>query len=238
MLCLPDRRGARSTVPTVTCSSPTTCRASTSNTPVRPLMSSIPPVPTGAVCRHSQPSLPQKPPGLAIDNSGGATQGDVYLTSGNTELSSLYAYGPTGPADTLEVLRTGAGEGTVISEPAGIACGPACLAEYDVGSEITLAATPAPGSAFVGWSGGACSGPVASHVALDSDTAVSAEFEALSPQPLAAPAPAALNAAALAPPTAAARPPAVPVFQARGQRRHRRRPRPKRRQPPAQRRAR
>jgi len=35
------------------------------------------------------------PPGLAVDNSSTATQGRVYVTSGNTELASIYAYGPT-----------------------------------------------------------------------------------------------------------------------------------------------
>jgi hypothetical protein len=32
------------------------------------------------------------PPGLAVDNSGTATQGRVYVTSGNTELAAVYAY--------------------------------------------------------------------------------------------------------------------------------------------------
>jgi hypothetical protein len=32
------------------------------------------------------------PPGLAVDNSAGATQGRVYVTSGNTDKASVYAY--------------------------------------------------------------------------------------------------------------------------------------------------
>jgi DNA-binding beta-propeller fold protein YncE len=34
------------------------------------------------------------PAGLAVDNSSGATQGRVYVTSGNSELASVYAYAP------------------------------------------------------------------------------------------------------------------------------------------------
>lgn len=34
------------------------------------------------------------PPGLAVDNSAEATQGRVYVTSGDTEFASVYAYGP------------------------------------------------------------------------------------------------------------------------------------------------
>jgi hypothetical protein len=34
------------------------------------------------------------PPGLAVDNSEKATQGRVYVTSGDTEFASVYAYGP------------------------------------------------------------------------------------------------------------------------------------------------
>jgi hypothetical protein len=35
-----------------------------------------------------------RPPGLAVDNSEGATQGRVYVTSGNTEGAVVYAYPP------------------------------------------------------------------------------------------------------------------------------------------------
>jgi hypothetical protein len=34
------------------------------------------------------------PPGLAVDNSDGASQGRVYVTSGNTEHAAVYAYRP------------------------------------------------------------------------------------------------------------------------------------------------
>jgi len=148
-----------------------------------------------------------EPNGLAIDNSGGATQGDVYVTSGNTELASVYAFGPTTPAHSLEVAKTGPGEGTVTSEPAGIDCGSACAAEYNTGSEVILTAIPAQGSAFAGWSG-ACSGTSPCHFLLGADAEVGAEFEALPPQPLSLPmlGAAQIASAAMAAPIAATAP--------------------------------
>jgi hypothetical protein len=44
-----------------------------------------------------------RPPGLAVDNSAGANQGRVYVTSGNTSPASVYAYGP-GSATTASPL--------------------------------------------------------------------------------------------------------------------------------------
>jgi hypothetical protein len=35
------------------------------------------------------------PSGIAVDNSGGATQGRLYVTSGNTHRGAVYAYGPS-----------------------------------------------------------------------------------------------------------------------------------------------
>ena len=130
--------------------------------------------------RGGLPKIPalfeSEPTGLAIDNSGSASQGDLYVTSGNTEKAGVYAYGPTGPAHTLTVSKSGAGEGTVKSEPAGIDCGTACVAEYSAGAEVALTPTPAPGSAFAGWSG-ACAGTGACTVTMSEAKSVGAEFE-------------------------------------------------------------
>ncbi|HEX6153451.1 MAG TPA: hypothetical protein VFZ19_08020 [Solirubrobacterales bacterium] len=47
------------------------------------------------------------PPGLAVDNSATATQGRVYVTSGNTEGAAVYAY-PPGAATTAPLTPTAA----------------------------------------------------------------------------------------------------------------------------------
>lgn len=52
-----------------------------------------------------------------------------------------------------------------------------CTAKYDAGTEVTLTATPCPGSYFVRWDG-ACAGQGAiCKVKMDSDKQTSAVFE-------------------------------------------------------------
>lgn len=66
-----------------------------------------------------------RPPGLAVDNSGGAggegegEQSRVYVTSGNTERASVIAYGP----DSAGSVSQPAPEGTEPLPPGGCACG-------------------------------------------------------------------------------------------------------------------
>src|SRR5207244_672380 len=60
---------------------------------------------------------------------------------------------------TLTVGKAGAGSGTVTSTPAGISCGATCAASYQLGTVVTLTATPDADSTFEGsWSGGGCVG--------------------------------------------------------------------------------
>ena len=78
---------------------------------------------------------------------------------------------------TLTVQLAGAGSGTVSSSPKGISCGSRCSKAYFIGTSVTLTATPAPGSVFVGWSGGNCSGTGLCTTSLQSNTTVTAVFE-------------------------------------------------------------
>ena len=80
------------------------------------------------------------------------------------------------------VARSGAGSGTVASDPAGIDCGAGCSAQFSQGTTVVLRATPAPGSAFGGWSG-ACSGTADCVLTADAAKTVTATFD-LVPLPL------------------------------------------------------
>ena len=76
----------------------------------------------------------------------------------------------------LTITKTGLGNGTVTSSPAGISCGTACSATYDYNTVVTLTATAALGSVFNGWSGcDAVSGATCS-VAMRAVRSVSADF--------------------------------------------------------------
>jgi hypothetical protein len=83
----------------------------------------------------------------------------------------------------LVVTGTGAGNGSVTSTPAGIACAlqggstsGACSASFATGAVVALAATPANGQSFVGWSG-ACTGTGGCQVTMSQARAVTARFE-------------------------------------------------------------
>jgi hypothetical protein len=128
----------------------------------------------------------------------------IFVTSGNDEHASLLGFGPTFPANRLSVTIGGTGAGTVVSEPAGIACPGACAAEYNTGEEVKLVPSAEPGARFAGWSGGGCSGVFLCVVDLGAETEVHAEFE---PEP---------PAALLAAPAAADVSPAVKSGSAAG----------------------
>jgi hypothetical protein len=115
-----------------------------------------------------------EPSGLAVDDSSG----DIYATSGNGEEASVLSFGPASLADTLEIVKSGAG--TVNSGPAGINCGTACAAEYNVGGSVVLTALPAPDSTFTGWTvngkASTCPGTASCQLLLTEDTKVAANF--------------------------------------------------------------
>ncbi len=83
----------------------------------------------------------------------------------------------------VTVTKAGTGSGTVTSSPAGINCGSTCTAAFDYGASVTLTATPASGSTFVGWSGGGCSGTATCVVSATAARTVQATYT-VGPQPL------------------------------------------------------
>ena len=74
----------------------------------------------------------------------------------------------------LTVTTTGAG--TVTSIPGGIACGADCAETFSPGAIVILQATPAAGSAFVGWSGGGCLGTGDCFMDMTQNQTVLAQF--------------------------------------------------------------
>ena len=77
---------------------------------------------------------------------------------------------------TLTVTRQGAGGGAVVSDvQPGLDCGGVCVAQYPVGTRVTLTAKPDAMSDFTGWSG-ACTGTGSCVVTLTGSTEVMAQF--------------------------------------------------------------
>jgi phospholipase C len=68
------------------------------------------------------------------------------------------------------------GTGSVASNPPGITCGQTCSASFDLGTSVTLTATAAANSSFVGWTGGGCSGTSPCTVKLSASQQVTATF--------------------------------------------------------------
>ncbi len=90
---------------------------------------------------------------------------------------------PTGDANLpdaatsirVQVDRTGSGEGTVVSNPAGINCGTICEAVFPIDSGVTLVAQPAVGSSFVEWTGD-CAGFAPCELPSTATAAATAHF--------------------------------------------------------------
>jgi phospholipase C len=79
----------------------------------------------------------------------------------------------------LSVQATGAGGGTISSNPVGITCGQSCSASFSSGTQVTLTEAAAANSSFAGWSG-ACSGSNATcSVTLSANQQVTASFNAI-----------------------------------------------------------
>ncbi|MGD0863189.1 MAG: choice-of-anchor D domain-containing protein, partial [Candidatus Limnocylindrales bacterium] len=96
----------------------------------------------------------------SLTTSGVATLQFVDNTARGTGQDPISATFVSPPA--VEVSLSGSGSGAVTSSPSGIDCGSTCSADFPLGSNVVLTASPAPGSLFAGWSGpcygtGSCS---------------------------------------------------------------------------------
>ncbi len=135
--------------------------------------------------------------------SGLPTSGTIYVrywttddpntSNGAAWVFTEHTYTMNVPPVThpLSVNLAGSGTGTVSSSPAGITCGSTCTATYNVGTTVTLSATPTSGSTFDSWSVGGCSGSGTCVVTMTQANTVTATFTAapVFPPSMASPAP-------------------------------------------------
>lgn len=110
--------------------------------------------------------------GLATGVGRGVTTISVSDSAGNTTSTVLTVR----TMETLAVTRSGLGSGTVTSAPAGINCGTACSATYLDGTAVTLTATPALLSVFIGWTGCDSVSGNSCTVTMSAGRTVNAEF--------------------------------------------------------------
>jgi len=111
--------------------------------------------------------------------SGGGCSGTSPCTvtvNANTTVTATFNTVPVQQQFTLTVTKSGTGNGSISSSPAGISCGSTCSAVFNSGTVVTLTANPVGSSAFLGWSGGGCSGTGSCIVTLNADTTVTATF--------------------------------------------------------------
>ena len=105
-----------------------------------------------------------------------ALRGAQRSAYSNEALALTPAYVAGDNTCNFRVTVTVGGPGTVSVTPAGVGCGAGCYA-YCAGTQVSLGAFPATGSAFSGWSG-SCAGVLPScTLTVDGDKAVAATFQ-------------------------------------------------------------
>jgi hypothetical protein len=142
---------------------------------------------TGGTCSNNQTLPPQGSCTLIIGFA--PTAYGVYTSSftipSDDPVNSVVTVNPingTSPDHfTLTISKSGTGNGTVTSSPAGINCGSDCTEDFKVGTKITLKAKADANSTFTGWSGGGCSGTGTCVVIMNDDATVTAGFAAMTP---------------------------------------------------------
>jgi hypothetical protein len=121
--------------------------------------------------------------------SGGPQAACVVQMDGPRAVVATFAADiPVGQPRTLTVEVTGPGSGSVDAAPA-IACPGDCTQTYSVSTAVTLAASPAPGSVFAGWSGDCAGSAPSCQLELASSRTAIARFERTPAGPGAPPAP-------------------------------------------------
>jgi hypothetical protein len=109
--------------------------------------------------------------------SGGGCEGTAFCVVNTDTAHTVTATFATNSPSTLTVRTWGSGSGSVTSADGGINCPGTCSASYAYDTQVTLTASAASGSTFVGWSGGNCSGTGTCVVTIDSAQDVTASFQ-------------------------------------------------------------
>jgi uncharacterized repeat protein (TIGR02543 family) len=116
---------------------------------------------------------------VATGYTFGGWSGDCSGTSGcsiSMTVSRTVSAAFRAARDPLRVVKSGRGNGTIMTEPGGIECGAICEYSFRRGSPVTLRATPNRRSRFRGWSG-ACSGRKPCSLTISAPVEVTAAFD-------------------------------------------------------------
>jgi hypothetical protein len=105
--------------------------------------------------------------------------GKCTVTMGSArEVTATFARKPQFVEYLVSVTKTGTGEGAVSAPGAGISCGATCQGRVQIGSALTLTATPSVGSVFAHWSGGGCAGAGPCTTTVNAAKSITAVFTA------------------------------------------------------------
>ncbi len=100
----------------------------------------------------------------------------VNMEQDKNIIANFASKGPIGNKFNLSVNKTGAGLGSIISNPAGISCGAKCSFDFKKGRTIKLTAKAKKQSVFFGWTGD-CTGQKTCRLTMDSAHSASATFD-------------------------------------------------------------
>ena len=139
----------------------------------------------GSACSASYPpetvvTLSASPSGPSVFTgwSGGCSGSSItcqVTMSQDRDVSANFGLSE-GPTQKLTVWKSGTGDGTVMSSPAGIECGAFCVEDFVEGAVVRLTASAFEGSKFMGWSGACSGGESTCQVVMGSGRLVMAEF--------------------------------------------------------------
>ncbi|MEW6142745.1 MAG: DUF5050 domain-containing protein [Chloroflexota bacterium] len=105
----------------------------------------------------------------------GTTPSIQVTMDANKNVTATFNSQSTG-SFSLQVNNAGTGMGTVTSNPPGINTPYQNMAQFPVGTVVTLNAVPSPGSTFVDWTGAVTSNQPQIQVTMDSNKFITASF--------------------------------------------------------------